>query len=182
VAVAVRVDLDEVDVTGLVGGPAIGLAVEVGVLFELRGLVALVLERRVGLAVAVLVVELEARLARAVRDPAVLLAVGVGVLVLTRRRLAVGLEVDPRVGAAVVVGVALGALGDAALVEHDLVEAAVRVRVLVALGDLLVLVVDQLDGRAAALRVSGPGREDRERAARTGEPRASGSASRQRGC
>src|SRR5262249_2301882 len=112
-----------------------------------------------------------------------LLAVAVGVLVLARGRLAVLLEVDPRVGAAVVVGVALGALGDAVLVEDDLVELAVTVRVLVALGDLLVLVVDQLDGGAALLRPNGPRAEQRERAARGGEPRGSHRRTNlQRGC
>jgi hypothetical protein len=152
------------------------------------------MERRVGLAVAVLVVELDARLAGPVGDPAVLLPVLVGVLVLARGRLAVGLEVDPRVDAAFVVGVALGALGDAILVVDDFVEAAVRVGVLVALRDLLVLVVDQLDGRAPALRLGRTGPEQRERERRSGDsnqPKAARSeakpseverTSRQRGC
>ena len=140
------------------------------------------MERRVGLAVAVLVVELDARLPGAVGDPAVLLAVLVGVLVLARGSLAVRLEEDPRVDAAVVVGVAFRALGDALRVVDDFVEAAVRVGVLVALGDLLVLVVDQLDGRAAALRLGGTRRDQRERAARSGELGAHGGTNRQRDC
>src|SRR4029450_8604591 len=82
VLIAVRVDLHGLDLALRVLSPAIGLSVEVGVLLELGGRVPLVVGGRAGLAVAVLVVELDAGLSGAVGDPAVLLPVLVGVLVL----------------------------------------------------------------------------------------------------
>ena len=166
-AVEVLVELDPHRLAVLVEGPAVRIAVEVRVFFEATRQVAVVGQVRVRRPVAVLVVELERRLAVAEGDEAVLGAVRVRVLVLAGGGLPVLREEGPDVDAIVEVAVALGALGDAADVVDELVEATVLVRVRLLLGELLVVVVGELDRRAGRM---GRGRGNEEQASRERGP------------
>ncbi len=145
--IVVFVCFDGNDGPVLVGGDAIGLAVEVGVLLEALGLFTLVGEGRVDLAVGVLVVELGTRFAVFVLDPAIGLSVSGGVLLLAAG-FAVALVEDPDVDRAVEIGVLFGSVGFSAGVVDELVELAVFVVVDVLLVDVFVFVVEELDGRA----------------------------------
>ena len=133
----------------LVGGDAIGLAVEVGVLLEAFGLFtpSLVDEGRVSFAVGVLVVELGTRFAVFVLNPAIGFSVSGGVLFLTAG-FAVAFVEDPDIDGAVEIGVLFGSFGLAAGVVDELVELAVFVVIDVLLVDVFVFVVEEFDGRA----------------------------------
>jgi hypothetical protein len=150
-AVSVLVELDGRRAAVEVGGPAIEIAVEVRVFFEAGGLVAVVVERGIGLAVGVAVVELETRPPVAEGDEAVLRAVAVGVLVLAGRSLPVLGEEGPDVDGPIEVRVALGAQGEAIFVVDELVVAAVLVGVCASLCELFGVVVEELARRAGAM-------------------------------